>query len=83
MVWKRFGKSGGGNSICCWWNIWMPRMNGLELLSCLPNAPPLKAVVMTADDTAETPLQALPEQAYQYIPKLVVDSASPRVMKVS
>jgi len=50
-------------------DIWMPRMNGLELLSRLPNNPPLRAVMMTADDTPHTMLQALREQAYQFISK--------------
>lgn len=47
----------------------MPRMNGLELLSRLPNCPPVKAIVITADDTAEAPLQALRRQAYQFVAK--------------
>jgi two-component system, OmpR family, response regulator len=50
-------------------DIWMPRMNGLELLSGLPKTPSLKAVVMTADDTKETVLRALRKQPYQYITK--------------
>jgi anti-sigma regulatory factor (Ser/Thr protein kinase) len=44
-------------------------MNGLELLSHLPNNPLPRAVVMTADDTPHTMLQALREQAYQFIAK--------------
>ena len=50
-------------------DVWMPRMNGLELLSCLPNNPPLKTVVMTADDTPGTLLEALRGQAFQFIAK--------------
>ncbi len=50
-------------------DVWMPRMNGLELLSCLPNNPPLKTVVMTADDAPDTLLEALRGQAYRFIAK--------------
>jgi CheY-like chemotaxis protein/anti-sigma regulatory factor (Ser/Thr protein kinase) len=49
-------------------DIWMPRMNGLELLSRLPEKAP-KALVMTADDTAETLLQSLRKKAYLFIAK--------------
>jgi len=53
-------------------DIWMPRMNGLELLARLRNAPKRpKVVVMTSDDAPETLLQAVREQAYQYLPKPV------------
>ena len=51
-------------------DVWMPGLNGLELLSKLkdlPFAPP--AVIMTSDDTPETLLKAIKEQAYHYIPK--------------
>jgi len=50
-------------------DIWMPRMNGLDLLSRLPRDYRTKVVVMTADDTTETLLRALREKAYQYITK--------------
>lgn len=50
-------------------DIWMPRMNGLELLSSLPNDSRVKAVVITADDTPEAMLQALRQQAYQFVTK--------------
>ncbi len=50
-------------------DIWMPRMNGLELLSHLPNNSRPKVVVMTADDGAETLLAALREKADQYVTK--------------
>ena len=53
-------------------DVWMPRMNGLELLAHLRNEPVRpKVVVMTADDTPETLLQAVREQAYQYVTKPV------------
>src|SRR5712692_1343505 len=50
-------------------DVWMPRMNGLELLSSLPNNPPLRTVVMTADDTPRTLLEALRVQACRFIAK--------------
>lgn len=50
-------------------DIWMPRMNGLELLSRLPENSQFKALVMTADDTPETLLQSLREKAYLFIAK--------------
>lgn len=53
-------------------DIWMPRMNGLELMSRLPDDPQRpKVVVMTSDDTPDTLLQAVREQAYQYVGKPV------------
>jgi CheY-like chemotaxis protein/anti-sigma regulatory factor (Ser/Thr protein kinase) len=57
-------------------DIWMPRMNGLEVLAWLRNEPVRpKVVVMTSDDTPETLLQAVREQAYQYIAKPVEPKA--------
>jgi CheY-like chemotaxis protein/anti-sigma regulatory factor (Ser/Thr protein kinase) len=57
-------------------DIWMPRMNGLELLARLRNEPVRpKVVVMTSDDTPETLLQAVREQAYQYVAKPVEPKA--------
>jgi len=57
-------------------DIWMPRMNGLELLAQLRNeAKRPKVVVMTSDDTPQTLLQAVREQAYQYITKPVEPKA--------
>jgi CheY-like chemotaxis protein/anti-sigma regulatory factor (Ser/Thr protein kinase) len=57
-------------------DIWMPRMNGLELLARLRNEPARpKVVVMTSDDTPETLLQAVREQAYQYVTKPVEPKA--------
>ncbi len=52
-------------------DVWMPRLGGLDLLRSLrveAKTPP-RVLVMTADDTPETVLQALREQAYQYISK--------------
>jgi CheY-like chemotaxis protein/anti-sigma regulatory factor (Ser/Thr protein kinase) len=53
-------------------DVWLPRMNGLELLSRLKDHPHRpKVVVMTSDATPETMLRAVREQAYQYISKPV------------
>jgi len=51
-------------------DVWVPRLSGLEILSTLRSegAQP-KAIVMTADDTPETVLRAVKEQAYQYVVK--------------
>jgi CheY-like chemotaxis protein/anti-sigma regulatory factor (Ser/Thr protein kinase) len=57
-------------------DIWMPRMNGLEVLARLRSEPARpKVVVMTSDDTPETLLQAVREQAYQYVTKPVEPKA--------
>ena len=61
-------------------DIWMPNMNGLDVLAQLrgkPGAP--RIIVMTADNTPETMLRALREQAYRCIskpfqPKTLVDT---------
>ncbi|MGH9794436.1 MAG: response regulator, partial [Candidatus Acidiferrales bacterium] len=51
-------------------DVWMPRMNGLELLAELRNRWILtKCIVMTGDNTPETLLQAVREQAYQFMVK--------------
>jgi CheY-like chemotaxis protein len=53
-------------------DIWMPGMDGLEVMArlrSLPNAP--RVVVMTADDASQTLLRALREQACRYVTKPV------------
>jgi CheY-like chemotaxis protein/anti-sigma regulatory factor (Ser/Thr protein kinase) len=53
-------------------DVWMPRMNGLELLEklrTLKQRP--RVVVMTSDDTPATLLQAVREQAFTYVHKPV------------
>ena len=51
-------------------DVWMLRMNGLELLAHLRNEPKRpKVVVMTSDNTPETLLRAVREQAYRYLSK--------------
>lgn len=53
-------------------DVWMPRMNGLELLSRLrrTKAPP-RVVVMTSDEAPQTLLDAVREQAFTYVHKPV------------
>ena len=53
-------------------DVWMPRMNGLELLAQLRaiEARP-RVIVMTSDDAPETLLKAVREQAFTYVHKPV------------
>lgn len=51
-------------------DIWMPQMNGLELLGKLGDRPGLpKVIIMTADDTPETLLLTLRKHAHQFVRK--------------
>jgi CheY-like chemotaxis protein len=51
-------------------DVWMPGMDGLELLGRLRDEPSRpKVVVMTADDTPDTLLRAMRQQAYRYVTK--------------
>jgi CheY-like chemotaxis protein len=53
-------------------DIWMPKMNGLEVLKKLRNAKKRpKVIVMTSYDAPETLLSAIREEAYQYVSKPV------------
>jgi CheY-like chemotaxis protein/anti-sigma regulatory factor (Ser/Thr protein kinase) len=53
-------------------DVWMPRMNGLELLEKLrPLAHRPRVVVMTSDETPATLLQAVRDQAFTYVHKPV------------
>ena len=53
-------------------DVWMPGMDGLEMLAHLRDEPSRpKVVVMTADDTSETLLRAVREHAYRYVTKPV------------
>ncbi len=57
-------------------DVWMPRMNGLELLAKLRSrrhGP--RVVVMTSDDTPETLLQAVRERAFKYVQKPIESAA--------
>jgi CheY-like chemotaxis protein len=51
-------------------DVWMPRMNGLELLERLGDlsARP-RVIVMTSDDTPETLLETVRRQAFTYLKK--------------
>jgi two-component system, OmpR family, response regulator len=51
-------------------DIWMPKMNGLEVLAALRKTSKRpKVIVMTSDDAPETLLSAIREEAYQYLAK--------------
>jgi CheY-like chemotaxis protein/anti-sigma regulatory factor (Ser/Thr protein kinase) len=51
-------------------DIWMPRMNGLELLAALlPEDCRPKAVMITGDESPETLMRSLREKAYLFIAK--------------
>jgi CheY-like chemotaxis protein/anti-sigma regulatory factor (Ser/Thr protein kinase) len=53
-------------------DVWMPGMDGLEVLSRLRGAPSRpRVIVMTADDAPETLLKAVREQAFGYVTKPV------------
>ena len=57
-------------------DVWMPRMNGLDLLSKLRNDKTRpRVVVMTSDDAPETLLKAVREQAFKYVHKPVESGA--------
>jgi CheY-like chemotaxis protein/anti-sigma regulatory factor (Ser/Thr protein kinase) len=57
-------------------DVWMPRMNGLDLLAELRRRKTRpRVVVMTSDDAPETLLKAVREQAYQYVHKPVAPPA--------
>jgi CheY-like chemotaxis protein len=48
-------------------DIWMPRMNGLELLALLPEDSRPKTLMITSDESPETLLRSLREKAYLFI----------------
>ncbi|HET7209988.1 MAG TPA: response regulator [Terriglobales bacterium] len=51
-------------------DIWMPHLSGLEVLARMRTGTTRpKAIVMTSDDTSETLLRAVKEQAYDYLSK--------------
>ena len=53
-------------------DVWMPRMNGLELLARLRERPSKpRVVVMTSDDAPQTLLEAVRENAFRYVHKPV------------
>ena len=63
-------------------DVWMPRMNGLDLLNKLHGrkARP-RVVVMTSDDAPETLLKAVREQAFQYVQKPVEAAALLQIVR--
>lgn len=53
-------------------DVWMPRMNGLELLTKIRSRKHKpRVIVMTSDDAPETLLEAVRENAYEYVHKPV------------
>ena len=57
-------------------DLWMPEMNGLDVLAALPEEGGRpRVVVMTADDTPETLLKVVREQACRYVSKPVEPAA--------
>ena len=57
-------------------DVWMPRMDGLAVLAKLRSRRQKpRVVVMTSDDTPETLLRAVREQAFKYVQKPVESEA--------
>lgn len=57
-------------------DVWMPRMNGLELLAQLRRRKSRpRVVVMTSDDAPETLLKAVREHAFKYVHKPIESRA--------
>jgi CheY-like chemotaxis protein len=53
-------------------DVWMPRMNGLEMLGKLPAKKTRpRVVVMTSDEAPQTLLEAVRKQAFKYVHKPV------------
>ena len=51
-------------------DVWMPGMDGLEVLGRIRDAPhPPRVVVMTADDAPATVVRAIRQRAYRYVTK--------------
>jgi len=65
-------------------DVWMPKMNGLEVLSKLhKKTNRTKVIVMTSDDTPETLIGAIREQAYQYVSKPIEPKALSTLIRES
>ncbi|HEY7449595.1 MAG TPA: response regulator [Vicinamibacterales bacterium] len=57
-------------------DVWMPRMNGIDVLARLRTRKTRpRVVVMTSDDTPETLLKAVREDAFKYVQKPVASTA--------
>src|SRR4029434_4214049 len=57
-------------------DVWMPKMNGLDVLAALrTEGVRARVVVMPSDDTRETLLRAVREQAWRYVAKPVEPQA--------
>jgi CheY-like chemotaxis protein len=57
-------------------DVWMPKMNGLEVLEKLPKGKTHpKVIVMTSDDTPETLLGAIRGEAYRFVSKPIEPKA--------
>jgi CheY-like chemotaxis protein/anti-sigma regulatory factor (Ser/Thr protein kinase) len=56
-------------------DVWMPKMNGLDVLAALPQEGAPRVVVMTGDDTPETLLRVVRERAWRYVSKPVEPQA--------
>ena len=57
-------------------DVWMPKMDGLQLLARLKGRKRTpRIIVMTSDDTPETLLRAIRERAFQYVRKPVEPQA--------
>ena len=56
-------------------DVWMPRMNGLDLLERLRTRKTRpRVVVMTSDDAPETLLEAVRQQAFKYMHKPIASA---------
>src|SRR5713101_5115491 len=63
-------------------DLGLPGMGGLEVLACVRDeADSPRVVVMTADDTPETLLRAVRDQAYEYLAKPFAPRIIGRVVK--
>jgi CheY-like chemotaxis protein len=64
-------------------DIWMPRMNGIELLAMAPKESRPKALVITGDESPEVLLLSLREKAYRFISKPINPAEFLRVVKAT
>jgi CheY-like chemotaxis protein len=66
------GRLGKGGVDLVLLDVWMPGVDGLEVLARMRESPaPPRVIVMTADDAPETLLKAIREHAYRYLRKPV------------